>query len=111
MHITQEFFSALRDKGLPALLPQSDSTALVRDHFDTRKLLLAVAPNGKLYGLDSDSGKVVWQDFLPWLRPFKSGRLVLHVLRSTSHPPHPPLAVAVGDSQVCVYAHTSKCAV
>ena len=50
----------------------------------------------KLFGLDSNSGNIVWQKYLPELHPFANGKLLLYSLRSSSHLPHPPLVVVLG---------------
>ena len=54
----------------------------------------------QLYGLDSNSGDIVWQRFIPNIAPLGDGSLALHLLRTTSHPPLPPLSVIIGISTV-----------
>lgn len=48
--------------------------------------------------MDSANGEVVWRRYLPHLKPFPNGRILLYVLRSSAHLPLPPLVAAVGAS-------------
>lgn len=98
--LAKEFLYSLQAHGLASLLRRQDSSVLVRDQFSTRKLLVAATNTGKLYGLDSTSGDVVWQSYFPWLRPLSNGKMLLYFLRSASHPPHPPLAALIGTSKL-----------
>lgn len=120
MYMLQDFLGNLQRgdiSGITSLL-RSDDAQLVRDQFNTRKLIVGVTPKGKVrlwysmcdlctfhcvwlqvYGLDSNDGSVVWQQFFPWLLPFKESGVLLYILRSTSHL-HPPLAVLIGRSKV-----------
>ena len=54
----------------------------------------------QLYGLDSNTGDIVWQMFIPNIAPLNDGTFTLHLLRSTSHPPLPPLCILIGVSMV-----------
>jgi hypothetical protein len=94
--LAKEFVKDLRNRGLPNLLVSEDD--LVRDQFNIKKLLVIATATGKLYGLDSNSGDIVWQRFIPNIAPLGDGSLALHLLRTTSHPPLPPLSVVVGIS-------------
>lgn len=130
-----------------ASLLQYDGTTLVRDQFNTHKLIVAATPNGKasvestfpnysneisvsmiqakitklfagvddnvfnptipqVYGLDSRNGDVLWQLFVSSFSSFQNGRPLLHILRTTSHPPHPPLAILIGRSKVSTCSYT-----
>ena len=51
--------------------------------------------------MDSNNGQIIWQLYLPLLRPLPDNNVLLYVLRSSSHPPHPPLAVLVGGAENC----------
>ena len=113
----KEFIRDLQNRGLPTLLVADDDDDLIRDQFNVRKLLVVATETGKvchmirntnsdifflrqLYGLDSNTGDVVWQRFIPNIAPLSDGTLSLHVLRTASHPPLPPLSVAIGVSKV-----------
>ena len=50
----------------------------------------------QLFGLDSDTGEIAWWRFLPDIRPLSDGSLRLYLLRTSSHPPHPPMAAVLG---------------
>ena len=116
-----ELLAQLKERGVAAVvqLSRGEARSLVRDHFNIRKLILAATDNGKVslklvavlfcfsccsvsqvYALDSAGGGVVWQSFHRDLLPFSGGLPLLYVLRTTSHPPHPPLAVLLGRSKV-----------
>ncbi|XP_078594984.1 ER membrane protein complex subunit 1-like [Branchiostoma floridae x Branchiostoma japonicum] len=72
---------------------------LERDPFNLRKMIVAVTSVGKLYGLDSANGDIVWQYFLPNIRCFSQGEMYLFVQRTTAHFPHPPQAMLVAQDK------------
>ena len=45
----------------PISTPSSNnSTALFRDAFGFRKIIVVATPHGKVYGLDSANGEIIW---------------------------------------------------
>ncbi|XP_071110229.1 ER membrane protein complex subunit 1-like [Haliotis cracherodii] len=75
---------------------------LTRDEFNLKKIIIAVTASGKIFGLRSHTGKLVWQQFLPELSPFdrySKQRLVLYTQRTTAHFPLLPQCVVVGKSR------------
>lgn len=76
------------------------SAKLERDEFNLNKVLVVSTSLGKLYGLDSRDGRILWELWTPALKPLLNsvGQVKLSVLlqRSTAHYPHPAQAVAIG---------------
>lgn len=52
----------------------------------------------QVYGIDSINGHVIWQLHLPSFHPFINQ---LYVIRSSLHPPHPPLVAVLGIASHC----------
>ncbi|XP_069039919.1 ER membrane protein complex subunit 1 [Lepisosteus oculatus] len=61
---------------------------LARDEFNLQKMMVMVTASGKLFGIDSKSGTVLWKHYLHDIQPSASFKLV--VQRTTAHFPHPP---------------------
>lgn len=61
---------------------------LSRDEFNLQKMMVMVTASGKLFGIDSRTGSILWKNYLenvPSNAAFK-----LMVQRTTAHFPHPP---------------------
>uniref|UniRef100_A0A8C6PYD2 ER membrane protein complex subunit 1 n=1 Tax=Nothobranchius furzeri TaxID=105023 RepID=A0A8C6PYD2_NOTFU len=61
---------------------------LSRDEFNLQKMMVLVTASGKLFGIDSKTGDILWKHYLeniPLNAAFK-----LMVQRTTAHFPHPP---------------------
>ncbi|XP_077588438.1 ER membrane protein complex subunit 1 [Stigmatopora nigra] len=61
---------------------------LSRDEFNLQKMMVMVTASGKLFGIDSKTGTILWKHYLenvPSNAAFK-----LMVQRTTAHFPHPP---------------------
>ncbi|TKS77349.1 ER membrane protein complex subunit 1 [Collichthys lucidus] len=61
---------------------------LSRDEFNLQKMMVMVTASGKLFGIDSKTGSILWKHYLdnvPSNAAFK-----LMVQRTTAHFPHPP---------------------
>ncbi|XP_008316237.1 ER membrane protein complex subunit 1 isoform X2 [Cynoglossus semilaevis] len=61
---------------------------LSRDEFNLQKMMVMVTASGKLFGIDSNTGSILWRhnlDNIPANAAFK-----LMVQRTTAHFPHPP---------------------
>lgn len=57
--------------------------------------------------MDSSNGKVLWQLYLPGLAPLSSNGpgspYILYAIRTTSHPPYPPLMLLIAnDNLKCI---------
>ncbi|KAM3921250.1 ER membrane protein complex subunit 1 [Leptodactylus fuscus] len=61
---------------------------LARDDFNLQKMMVIVTSSGKLFGIESSSGSILWKFYLPGVKPAASFKLV--VQRTTAHFPHPP---------------------
>ncbi|XP_035238782.1 ER membrane protein complex subunit 1 isoform X1 [Anguilla anguilla] len=61
---------------------------LARDEFNLQKMMVMVTASGKLFGIDSKSGTVLWKHYLPDVQPNAAFKLM--VQRTTAHFPHPP---------------------
>ncbi|XP_046465087.1 ER membrane protein complex subunit 1 isoform X1 [Neodiprion pinetum] len=73
--------------------PQSTQRAdLVRDEFGLHKMIVAVTSAGKIYGIESKRGEIIWQLRVKNITGFSkaSKKMVLYVQRGSRHFPHPP---------------------
>ncbi|XP_066528147.1 ER membrane protein complex subunit 1 [Hoplias malabaricus] len=61
---------------------------LSRDEFNLQKMMVMVTASGKLFGIDSKSGTILWKQYLENVQPNSIFRLM--VQRTTAHFPHPP---------------------
>ncbi|XP_016138578.1 ER membrane protein complex subunit 1-like [Sinocyclocheilus grahami] len=61
---------------------------LSRDEFNLQKMMLMVTASGKLFGIDSKSGTILWKQYLENIQPNSVFKLI--VQRTTAHFPHPP---------------------
>uniref|UniRef100_A0AAR2L6G6 ER membrane protein complex subunit 1 n=1 Tax=Pygocentrus nattereri TaxID=42514 RepID=A0AAR2L6G6_PYGNA len=61
---------------------------LSRDEFNLQKMMVMVTASGKLFGIDSKSGAVLWKKYLENVQPNSVFKLM--VQRTTAHFPHPP---------------------
>ncbi|XP_064629026.1 ER membrane protein complex subunit 1-like isoform X2 [Lineus longissimus] len=76
-----------------------ESIDLTRDNFNLHKMILLTSAAGKVYGMYSNTGHLVWKNFLPNMAPFsKFGKTSLPVFiqRTTAHFPHAPQAAVLG---------------
>ncbi|KAG8036512.1 hypothetical protein G9C98_003834 [Cotesia typhae] len=74
-------------------LPQSTQRAdLVRDKFGLHKMIVVVTSAGKLFGIESKKGEVIWQLRVNNITSLKSdaNTMLLYVQRGSRHFPHPP---------------------
>ncbi|XP_058792034.1 ER membrane protein complex subunit 1 isoform X2 [Phymastichus coffea] len=72
---------------------QSNQRAdLVRDKFGLHKMIVAVTSSGKLYGIESKKGEIIWQSRVNKIGGLSqdSNKIVLYVQRGSRHFPHPP---------------------
>uniref|UniRef100_A0AAY4DFX6 ER membrane protein complex subunit 1 n=1 Tax=Denticeps clupeoides TaxID=299321 RepID=A0AAY4DFX6_9TELE len=61
---------------------------LARDEFNLQKMMVMVTASGKLFGIDSKSGTILWKHYLQNVQPNAAFKLM--VQRTTAHFPHPP---------------------
>ncbi|KAF3696705.1 ER membrane protein complex subunit 1 Precursor [Channa argus] len=85
-HLWKLFYDARK----PRSQVKNDVTIenLSRDEFNLQKMMVMVTASGKLFGIDSKSGNILWKHYLdnvPSNAAFK-----LMVQRTTAHFPHPP---------------------
>ncbi|XP_032676304.1 ER membrane protein complex subunit 1 isoform X2 [Odontomachus brunneus] len=85
------------------LVPQQSNqrTDLVRDQFGLHKMIVAVTSAGKLYGIETRKGEIIWQLRLPNIRGFTkiSDTMVLYVQRGSRHFPHPPQCALLAEDK------------
>uniref|UniRef100_A0A8C7E2D5 ER membrane protein complex subunit 1 n=1 Tax=Naja naja TaxID=35670 RepID=A0A8C7E2D5_NAJNA len=75
---------------------------LARDEFNLQKMIVIATASGKLFGIESSSGTILWKQFLQDVRPGSSFKLM--VQRTTAHFPHPPqCTLLVKDKQTLVF--------
>uniref|UniRef100_A0A671TKE5 ER membrane protein complex subunit 1 n=1 Tax=Sparus aurata TaxID=8175 RepID=A0A671TKE5_SPAAU len=85
-HLWKLFYDARK----PRSQVKNDVTIenLSRDEFNLQKMMVMVTASGKLFGIDSKTGSILWKHYLedvPSNAAFK-----LMVQRTTAHFPHPP---------------------
>ncbi|XP_073426418.1 ER membrane protein complex subunit 1 isoform X1 [Dendrobates tinctorius] len=74
---------------------------LARDDFNLQKMMVTVTSSGKLFGIESSSGSILWKFYLPGVKPAASFKLV--VQRTTAHFPHPPqCTLLVKDKEAAI---------
>lgn len=84
--------------------PLVQDESMTRDPFSLHKMLVLVTNCGKVFGVDSLSGEIIWSFHLPEI---KGRKMKLFVQRTTAHFPNPPSAVllasATGDTVVLTF--------
>ncbi|KYN02180.1 PREDICTED: ER membrane protein complex subunit 1 [Cyphomyrmex costatus] len=92
------FFQTILD-----LVPQQSNQRidLVQDKFGLHKMIVAVTSAGKLYGIETRKGEIIWQFRLPNLRGFTklSNTMILYVQRGSRHFPHPPQCALLAEDK------------
>uniref|UniRef100_A0A1A7XV91 ER membrane protein complex subunit 1 n=1 Tax=Iconisemion striatum TaxID=60296 RepID=A0A1A7XV91_9TELE len=61
---------------------------LSRDEFNLQKMMVMVTASGKLFGIDSKTGNILWKHYLENIPSNAAFKLM--VQRTTAHFPHPP---------------------
>ncbi|XP_068192261.1 ER membrane protein complex subunit 1 [Antennarius striatus] len=61
---------------------------LSRDEFNLQKMMVMVTASGKLFGIDSKTGSILWKHYLENIPSNAAFKLM--VQRTTAHFPHPP---------------------
>ncbi|KAJ8021770.1 ER membrane protein complex subunit 1 [Holothuria leucospilota] len=84
---------------------ESDETMgeyLTRDEFSLHKIIIVATKPGKVFGLDSEDGAILWSYFLPNVAPIERGgklTLPLMIQRTTAHFPNPPQCTIIAKSK------------
>ncbi|XP_043249487.1 ER membrane protein complex subunit 1 isoform X2 [Colletes gigas] len=86
-----------------SLTPQQSNqrTDLVRDKFGLHKMIVLVTSAGKLYGIETRKGEIIWQLRVPSIQGFtkKSNAIVLYVQRGSRHFPYPPQCTLLAEDK------------
>ncbi|XP_047343681.1 ER membrane protein complex subunit 1 isoform X1 [Vespa velutina] len=86
------------------LVPQQSNqrTDLVRDKFNLHKMIVTVTSAGKIFGIETRKGEIIWQLKIPNIRGFNkiSDTMVLYVQRGSRHFPYPPQCALLAEDKV-----------
>ncbi|XP_068727259.1 ER membrane protein complex subunit 1-like [Montipora capricornis] len=98
----QAFVKAQQEHGFLTESTEDKEEQLTRDRFNLRKLIVLVTSSGKLFGLNSADGSIVWKYFLSSLAPFtQNGKQssLLYTQRTVAHFPLTAQCVVLGKSR------------
>ncbi|KAA3672939.1 uncharacterized protein DEA37_0004861 [Paragonimus westermani] len=73
---------------------------LTRDNFNLHKMIVVVTAVGKVFGLESNEGRLVWEHLVPSATVLANGKLALFQQRNTAHFPLPPITTALFRSKI-----------
>ncbi|XP_050012736.1 ER membrane protein complex subunit 1 isoform X1 [Alexandromys fortis] len=85
-HLWKMFYDARKPRS--QIKNEINIDTLARDEFNLQKMIVMVTASGKLFGIESSSGTILWKQYLPNVKPDSSFKLL--VQRTTAHFPHPP---------------------
>ncbi|XP_048375380.1 ER membrane protein complex subunit 1 isoform X2 [Sphaerodactylus townsendi] len=85
-HLWKMFYDARKPRSL--IKNEINMDNLARDEFNLQKMIVVVTASGKLFGIESSSGTILWKQHLQGVKPGSSFKLM--VQRTTAHFPHPP---------------------
>ncbi|XP_062449539.1 ER membrane protein complex subunit 1 isoform X1 [Rhea pennata] len=85
-HLWKMFYDARKPRS--QIKNEINIDNLARDEFNLQKMMVMVTASGKLFGIESSSGTILWKQYLRNVRPGSSFKLM--VQRTTAHFPHPP---------------------
>uniref|UniRef100_A0A8C0K6Q9 ER membrane protein complex subunit 1 n=1 Tax=Canis lupus dingo TaxID=286419 RepID=A0A8C0K6Q9_CANLU len=85
-HLWKMFYDARKPRS--QIKNEINVDTLARDEFNLQKMMVMVTASGKLFGIESSSGTILWKQYLPNVKPDSSFKLM--VQRTTAHFPHPP---------------------
>ncbi|GAB5574623.1 ER membrane protein complex subunit 1 isoform X1 [Prionailurus iriomotensis] len=85
-HLWKMFYDARKPRS--QIKNEVNIDTLARDEFNLQKMMVMVTASGKLFGIESSSGTILWKQYLPNVKPDSSFKLM--VQRTTAHFPHPP---------------------
>lgn len=74
---------------------------LVRDKFGLHKMIVLVTSAGKLYGIETRKGEIIWQLRVRGIRGFskRSDAIILYVQRGSRHFPYPPQCALLAEDK------------
>lgn len=72
-------YASTHQRAVPASLTASDLDPLARDAFGFRQVIVTASDLGKIYGLDSSSGAVVWSRILGFGRAAQAGAQIVPI--------------------------------
>ena len=72
-------YASTHQRAVPASLTASDLDPLARDAFGFRQVIVAASDLGKIYGLDSSGGAVVWSRILGFGRAAQVGAQIVPI--------------------------------
>ncbi|XP_078041863.1 ER membrane protein complex subunit 1 isoform X2 [Augochlora pura] len=81
--------------------PSNQRTDLVQDKFGLHKMIVLVTSTGKLFGIETRKGEIIWQLRVPSIRGFvkRSDAIVLYVQRGSRHFPYPPQCTLLAEDK------------
>ncbi|XP_043081217.1 ER membrane protein complex subunit 1 isoform X2 [Puntigrus tetrazona] len=85
-HLWKLFYDARKPRS--SVKNEVTIDTLSRDEFNLQKMMVMVTASGKLFGIDSKSGTILWKQYLENIQPNSVFKLI--VQRTTAHFPHPP---------------------
>uniref|UniRef100_A0A8C8VKV3 ER membrane protein complex subunit 1 n=1 Tax=Pelusios castaneus TaxID=367368 RepID=A0A8C8VKV3_9SAUR len=85
-HLWKMFYDARKPRS--QIKNEINIDNLARDEFNLQKMMVMATASGKLFGIESSSGTILWKQYLQNVRPGSSFKLM--VQRTTAHFPHPP---------------------
>lgn len=81
---------------------QSNQRAdLVRDKFGLHKMIVAVTSCGKIFGIETRKGEIIWQSRVANIQGLSkdSNKMILYLQRGSRHFPHPPQCALVAANK------------
>nr|XP_020637786.1 ER membrane protein complex subunit 1 isoform X2 [Pogona vitticeps] len=85
-HLWKMFYDARKPRS--QIKNEINMDHLARDEFNLQKMIVVVTASGKLFGIESSTGTILWKQYLQDVKPGSSFKLM--VQRTTAHFPHPP---------------------
>ncbi|XP_029634121.1 ER membrane protein complex subunit 1 [Octopus sinensis] len=82
---------------------EEDEEDLTRDDFNLNKIIVAITRPGKLFGIRSTNGRIIWCHYISKMAPFNNyGKpsLMLFVQRTTAHVGNHPQCLVLGKNKV-----------
>ncbi|KAJ3644054.1 hypothetical protein Zmor_026728 [Zophobas morio] len=73
------------------------NSGLVRDEFGLHRIIVVATNVGKLFGIDTLTGSIVWTYRLPNVKPFKDSAMMLLVQRTARYAPLPAQCVLLAE--------------
>uniref|UniRef100_A0A8C4M7V3 ER membrane protein complex subunit 1 n=1 Tax=Equus asinus TaxID=9793 RepID=A0A8C4M7V3_EQUAS len=101
-HLWKMFYDARKPRS--QVKNEINIDTLARDEFNLQKMMVMVTASGKLFGIESSSGTILWKQYLPNVKPDSSFKLM--VQRTTAHFPHPPQCTLLVKDKVTAFPAT-----